>query len=171
MTDSGESPSRSLEDLGLDERLVSMLRDEWGINDLYPPQAEALPHSLSGRSVMLAAPTASGKSLVAHLTIVQRLITDLKGGLALYLVPLKALANEKLEELRGIAAKVGLRVGLAIGDRGGETSMIEDMGNVWRASATRFTLVAKKTFFHFCFATGHCTDGQPYHKGIANDGG
>ena len=103
-----------------------MLRDDWGIEKLFPPQAEALPHALSGRNVMLTIPTASGKSLVAHLAIVHRLTNDLEGARALYVVPLKALATEKVAELREIASAVGLRVGLAIGDRGGETGMIEE---------------------------------------------
>jgi len=54
-----------------------MLRDDWGIEKLFPPQAEALPHALSGRNVMLTIPTASGKSLVAYLAIVHRLTNDL----------------------------------------------------------------------------------------------
>ncbi|MEE2624702.1 MAG: DEAD/DEAH box helicase, partial [Candidatus Thermoplasmatota archaeon] len=126
MTQSAGPPSRRLEDLGLDSRLVSMLRDDWGIEELFPPQAEALPHALSGRNVMLTIPTASGKSLVAHLAIVHRLIGDLEGARALYVVPLKALAMEKVAELKEIASAVGLRVGLAIGDRGSETGMIEE---------------------------------------------
>lgn len=123
---SSDQPSRRLEDLNLDDRLVEMLRDQWGIEELFPPQAEALPPALSGRNVMLTIPTASGKSLVAHLTIVHRLTTDLEGARALYIVPLKALATEKVKELRAIAGSVGLRVGLAIGDRDGETGLIED---------------------------------------------
>ena len=126
MTQSAGPPSRRLEDLGLDDRIVSMLRDDWGIEELFPPQAEALPHALSGRNVMLTIPTASGKSLVAHLAIVHRLTSDLEGARALYVVPLKALATEKVAELREIASSVGLRVGLAIGDRGSETGMIEE---------------------------------------------
>nr|MCS5556658.1 DEAD/DEAH box helicase [Arenicellales bacterium] len=126
MAQSSDRPSRRLEDLGLDDRLVGMLREEWGIEELFPPQAEAMPPALSGRNVMLTIPTASGKSLVAHLTMVHRLTTDLEGARALYIVPLKALATEKVKELREIAETVGLRVGLAIGDRGGETGMIED---------------------------------------------
>lgn len=75
---------------------------------------------------MLTIPTASGKSLVAHLTIIQRLLTDLEGCRGLYIVPLKALASEKVEELRELAELVGLTVGIAIGDRGGETESIEE---------------------------------------------
>ena len=43
-----------------------------------------------------------------------------------YIVPLKALANEKFEDLTEIAKSVGLSVGLAIGDRGGESSGVEN---------------------------------------------
>ena len=103
-----------------------MLHENWGIEELFPPQAEALPYALSGRNVMLTIPTASGKSLVAYLAIVHRLTSDLEGARALYVVPLKALATEKVAELREIASVVGLRVGLAIGDRGSETGMIEE---------------------------------------------
>jgi len=116
----------SLADIELDQRLIEFLRSGWGIEELFPPQQEALPYSLSGRNLMLTIPTASGKSLVAHLTIIQRLITDLEGCRGLYIVPLKALASEKVEELRELAELVGLTVGIAIGDRGGETESIEE---------------------------------------------
>ena len=75
---------------------------------------------------MLTIPTASGKSLVAHLTMIQRLISDLNGARGLYIVPLKALASEKVEELQELASLVGLRVGIAIGDRSSENSGIDD---------------------------------------------
>jgi len=103
-----------------------MLRDEWGVESLFPPQSEALPHALSGRNIMLTIPTASGKSLVAYLALIHRLKNDLEGGRGIYVVPLKALASEKTSELRQLASKVGLRVGMAIGDRDGETGMVEE---------------------------------------------
>ena len=126
MTQPGGRGSHELDDLGLDADIVSMLRDEWGVERLFPPQAEALPHALSGRNLMLTIPTASGKSLVAYLALVHRLKTDLEGGRGIYVVPLKALASEKTSELRELASKVGLKVGMAIGDRDGETGAVED---------------------------------------------
>jgi len=119
-------PEVSLADLDVDERIIQHLRSEWGIEELFPPQREALPYALAGHNLMLTIPTASGKSLVAHLTMIQRLISDLSGSRGLYIVPLKALASEKVEELQELASLVGLRVGIAIGDRSGETSGIED---------------------------------------------
>ena len=59
----------SIEGLGLSQDLVDLLTNKWGIKELYPPQQKALPAALSGKNIMLTIPTASGKSLVAHLTI------------------------------------------------------------------------------------------------------
>ena len=126
MNDGRVGDTLSLSDFDIDPRLKAMLEESWGIESLFPPQAEALPHALSGRSVMLAIPTASGKSLVAHITLAHRLANELGGSKGVYIVPLKALASEKYEELKEISASLGLRVGLAIGDRTSEMSAIED---------------------------------------------
>ena len=75
---------------------------------------------------MLAIPTASGKSLVAHITMIQRLLNDLKGKKGVYIVPLKALASEKFEELSKICSELDLDVGLAIGDRTNEMKRLEE---------------------------------------------
>ena len=126
MDDGDEVSISSLEEFEFDVRLKKMLIEKWGINSLFPPQAEALPNSLKGRNLMLAVPTASGKSLVAHITLANRLIGDLSGQRGIYIVPLKALASEKYEELKQVCSSVGLKVGLAIGDRSSETSLVEN---------------------------------------------
>src|SRR5512136_796108 len=100
-----------IEELGLDDRIVTKLRQE-GIETLYPPQEEAIEHALGGRNLVLAIPTASGKSLVAYLAILQAV---LKGGKALYIVPLKALASEKYEDLAKFE-DLGIKVGESTGD-------------------------------------------------------
>ena len=117
---------KTIEQLGLSPEIVDLLREEWGIKELYPLQQMALPHALKGKNLMLTIPTASGKSLVAHLTIAHRLKNDLINQKAIYVVPLKALANEKYDELKEVADVVGLKVALAIGDRSGEINSIED---------------------------------------------
>ncbi len=116
----------SIEALPLPEELLAFVRDEWGFTELHPPQAAAMGPALEGRNLLLATPTASGKSLVAYLTVAHRLLVSEPGTRAFYLVPLKALASEKVDELRALGDAVGLRVGLAIGDRQGEQSGIED---------------------------------------------
>jgi helicase len=100
-----------LADLNLDPAWVRILERE-GITSLYPPQSEAVPPVLAGESVVLACPTASGKSLVAYLALL-RAATQHQTGL--YLVPLRALAQEKYDELRAFE-ELGFRIGLSIGD-------------------------------------------------------
>ncbi len=83
-----------------------------GIRALYPPQAMAAGPVLAGESVLLACPTASGKSLVAYLALLR---AARSGRTGLYLVPLRALAHEKAEELEKFR-DLGLKVGISIGD-------------------------------------------------------
>jgi helicase len=101
-----------LEKLPLKKEIISILK-EHEIKELYPPQADALPHVLQKENIVLAIPTASGKSLVAYIAIVHRLIYE--GGKALYVVPLKALAREKYEELK-LFESLGLKIGISTGD-------------------------------------------------------
>jgi len=98
-------------DLGLDPRIVEILKGQ-GIEELYPPQADAIGPALLGENLVLAIPTASGKSLVAYLAI---LASVLQGGKALYIVPLRALAAEKYEDLKAFEP-LGIRVGMSVGD-------------------------------------------------------
>jgi helicase len=100
-----------LENLPIDPDIAAILRST-GISSLYPPQAEALGPVLAGKSVVLACPTASGKSLVAYLALLRAVRHHRTG---LYLVPLRALAHEKFEELQGFAS-LGVRVGISVGD-------------------------------------------------------
>ncbi|HVL48863.1 MAG TPA: DEAD/DEAH box helicase [Candidatus Thermoplasmatota archaeon] len=97
---------------GIDPRLARRLM-EAGYDELWPSQADAAPVAVAGKNLVLAVPTASGKSLVAYLAILQRC---LKGAKALYIVPLRALAAEKFEDLRDLGRPLGLRVALSIGD-------------------------------------------------------
>lgn len=97
--------------LPLDPEVIPLLRAQ-GIEALYPPQAAALGPLAQGKSLLLACPTASGKSLVAYLALLRAFRQGLAG---LYLVPLRALAAEKYEELEAFKT-LGLRVGLSMGD-------------------------------------------------------
>jgi helicase len=101
-----------IEQVGLDPQIQGILKDQ-GIIELYPPQADALPYALRGEHVVLSIPTAAGKSLVAYLAIAQRLKNE--GGKAFYIVPLRALAREKYEDLKAFEA-LGLKIGISTGD-------------------------------------------------------
>jgi len=101
-----------IKDLPVENKTKEILKLH-GIEELYPPQSKALPFILKGKNVVLSIPTASGKSLVAYLGIVHKLVNE--GGKALYIVPLKALAREKYEELK-LFEQLGLKVGISTGD-------------------------------------------------------
>lgn len=100
-----------VDELGLDPRIVRKLKEE-GIETLYPPQETAVGPALAGKNLVLAMPTASGKSLVAYLAMLQGV---LRGGKALYIVPLKALASEKYDDLAKFE-DLGIKVGESTGD-------------------------------------------------------
>ena len=98
-----------IQDLAIPTHLKKRYAHE-GISELYPPQAECVDKGLlDGKNLLVAIPTASGKTLIAEMAMHQ---TISKGGKCLYIVPLKALANEKYEEF----GKKGVRVGIATGD-------------------------------------------------------
>ena len=100
-----------LASLPIDPEIAPILAQQ-GIGSLYPPQAEALPHVLAGSNLLLACPTASGKSLVAYLALLR---AARSGRTGLYLVPLRALAQEKFDELQAFSS-LGIRVGISTGD-------------------------------------------------------
>ena len=85
-----------------------------------------MPAVFSERNTIVAIPTASGKSLVAYLGILHRLLVTHPGSRAIYIVPLKALASEKHAELLELATAVGLTVGLGIGEATGERRLIDE---------------------------------------------
>ncbi|MEK9730454.1 MAG: DEAD/DEAH box helicase [Candidatus Poseidoniales archaeon] len=113
-----------IKNLPFDEKFKRFLIDSWGIASLYPPQMQAMKPILNGKNTLVSIPTASGKSLLAYTAIVQSL-QKYKPAKAIYIVPLKALASEKYEELMEIGQALGLHIGLAIGDATSETKNID----------------------------------------------
>ena len=121
-----EVAERAVSSLDLPASFRSFLTDVWGIHHLHPPQAEAAPSILRGDNTLVAIPTASGKSLLAYMGMVKRLSEGHAGSKAIYIVPLKALAMEKYEDLSAVAEAMGYSVGLGIGDATAEAKNIDD---------------------------------------------
>ncbi len=97
---------------GLPAGVSDHLREE-GIEELYPPQAKAVEAGVTeGESVVASVPTASGKTLIAELAM---LATVERGGKALYIVPLRALASEKKREFERFES-FGVSVGVSTGN-------------------------------------------------------
>jgi helicase len=99
-----------LSELGLPENFTEKL----GIAELNPPQRAAVEAGLlDGQNLVVAAPTASGKTMIAELAMLRNFSA---GGKAVYLSPLKALASEKYAEFKRKYSELGLKVALSIGD-------------------------------------------------------
>lgn len=98
-----------IEDLPLRNEDIILFKSK-GYSNLYPPQEEAVKKGLlSEKNIILAMPTASGKTLMAIMAIIKTLN---EGKRAVYLVPLRALADEKYKEFR----EFGLNVGVSTSD-------------------------------------------------------
>jgi DEAD/DEAH box helicase domain-containing protein len=76
-----------------------------GVARLYCHQAEALDLIARGRDVVVATPTASGKSLIYNLPVFAEIMKG-DGAKALYLFPLKALAQDQLRAVGDLAARL-----------------------------------------------------------------
>ena len=63
--------------LDLPARFNDFLVNDWGIEQLHPPQAEAIPSILKGDNTLVAIPTASGKSLLAYMGMVKRISEEM----------------------------------------------------------------------------------------------
>ncbi|MFH7860175.1 MAG: DEAD/DEAH box helicase, partial [Candidatus Aenigmatarchaeota archaeon] len=86
-----------IEEVSIPSYLKENLLKE-GIRELYPPQEEAIKKRvLEGENLVLATPTASGKTLVAIFATAKHLENN---GKVLYLTPLRALAAEKYNEFK-----------------------------------------------------------------------
>ena len=94
---------------------VADVLEREGLTSLYPPQEEAVRRGvMEGRNLVLAVPTAGGKTLVAELCMFRSILVG--RGKALYIVPLRALASEKYEEFRERYGPLGVKVGISTGD-------------------------------------------------------
>ncbi len=94
---------------------IASTLEKSGLSAFYPPQESAIKSGiLEGKNFVLSMPTASGKTLLAELCLIQSIIK--KGGRCLYVVPLRALASEKYEDFKRKYAPLGIRIGIATGD-------------------------------------------------------
>lgn len=106
-------------ELDIPTQVKKIIKDR-GIEELYPPQADAIATGvLDGRNLVMASPTASGKTLIAELCALKHILEN--DGKVLYLTPLRALTWEKFEEFKAYSDLTKpdgkkIRVGVSSGD-------------------------------------------------------
>jgi len=106
-----------IEKLTLPKHAIEFLKSQ-GFEKLYPPQTDSVNSGLlEGQSILVSAPTASGKTLIAMLAMIS-FISKNKGKV-IYLSPLRALAAEKFSEFKKLEKVVlgnKVKVGISTGD-------------------------------------------------------
>jgi len=106
-----------ISELNLFKAAIDFLKKE-GYTELYPPQEDSIKAGLlDGKSLLISAPTASGKTLIAILSMINYLSKS--KGKIVYLSPLRALAAEKFSEfkkLESIDFKRKIKVKISTGD-------------------------------------------------------
>ena len=84
-----------------------------GFNAFTPPQELAIAAGLlDGKNIIVAAPTASGKTLIGELAAMRSILME--GKKAVYIAPMRALVTEKFEELK--LAYPYLKSAISMGD-------------------------------------------------------
>ncbi len=126
-----------ISELDIPDNIVDALNEQ-GYTELHPPQAEALPKALSGRNLVVAVPTASGKSLIGYITALKVILQKHKK--VLYIVPLKALASEKRDDFERFA-HLGFKTAMSTGDLDSEDRWLNDADVVVATSEKADSLI------------------------------
>ena len=111
----------------MDVEKVSIIRRRlkyaWGpfftrFGRLLPVQVETIQKILDGTNVVVASPTASGKTEAVVAPVAERFRKEQWQGLAvLYIVPTRALANDTLARIEGPLRDMGIKTALKHGDK------------------------------------------------------
>ena len=78
---------------------VAAALERLGIKSLYDHQAEGIDLVTAGRNTVVMTPTASGKSLIYNIPVVESLLED-PSSHALYIFPLKGLEQDQLKAFK-----------------------------------------------------------------------
>ena len=109
---------------------IRALLESRGIKHLYSHQYKAIQEVLQGHDVIVATPTASGKSMIYNLPVLNSILNDPVAH-ALYLFPLKALAQDQHKILSQLYAD------LTPGDQGPVSALFDGDTNSYQRRKIR----------------------------------
>jgi len=124
---SPEDLSSLIEDYELDQQYFGHLdNDREAVTELWPPQIEALDNGLlESGNFLVVSPPGTGKTLLGEMRAVHTWFE--RGRSSVYLVPYRALANEKAAEFdRTLGEDFGLNIQLVRGHNGPDVSDLMD---------------------------------------------
>ncbi len=99
---------------GIPQKYIDKIKED-KVTDLYPPQAEIIKKGLfKERNLILSLPTASGKTLIATMAMIHKLVENHQFKVV-YIAPLVALANEKYQYFKKFFDK-DYKVAISVGD-------------------------------------------------------
>ncbi|MES0446489.1 MAG: DEAD/DEAH box helicase [Desulfobacterales bacterium] len=98
---SGNSPFLAKPEKPWPEEVYNIMESA-GVHDLYQHQVDAVDLMRSGRHLVVATPTASGKTLIYNLPVLENVLENSESK-ALYIFPLKALAQDQLRVFEELA--------------------------------------------------------------------
>jgi DEAD/DEAH box helicase domain-containing protein len=131
----------------VDPRIVAALRQR-GISELYRHQREAIDRARAGEHVVIATPTASGKSLCFNIPVLDRVARD-PTATAIYLYPTKALSRDQEQSMLSLIAAAELPIAATVYD--GDTP-----GDARRSARQRCQLVmTNPDMLHAGILPGH----------------
>ncbi|MEM3741431.1 MAG: DEAD/DEAH box helicase, partial [archaeon] len=83
------------------------------VDELTPPQKQSIEKGLLlGKNLLIVSPTASGKTLIAEIGLINSILTRV--GKGVYVAPMRALVREKFEEFSKDYPFV--KIAMSIGD-------------------------------------------------------
>jgi DEAD/DEAH box helicase domain-containing protein len=91
---------------GVDRRIIDLYRTR-GIRELFAHQAQAIDAALKGEDVLVATPTASGKTICYGVPVLQALLESHGAARSLFLFPTKALSQDQSAGLTALIEALG----------------------------------------------------------------
>ncbi|MCS7107831.1 MAG: DEAD/DEAH box helicase [Sulfolobales archaeon] len=98
---------------------LTKVMPKYGYNDLTEVQRRSIPAVLTGRDVLIVAPTGSGKTEAALFPLISKFLSkphEHKPISLIYITPLRALNRDLMKRLVGICSDLGISVQVRHGD-------------------------------------------------------